>query len=121
MQVKSKNRPSWSEKEPNKTISVFLAIDEKPAVQVDSMVWGRPEMTFVKDAGSDDFDFVSFVPDDNGAPFSDIKKKKKSLSLINDGAEGEWVYTLTVRWNGVDYNSVEPRKPPGGDRPVIRN
>ena len=123
MPVNPRKRLIWSKEQPKKTINVFLAKNEKPAVQVDSMVWGRKNMIFERDPASEKFEFVSFVPDDNGAPFSKIKtdRKKECLSLENAGDPGEWVYTLTVRRDGVDYNSVEPRKPPGGDRPVIRN
>lgn len=120
MQASSKNTGKLAKKKSGRTVTVYLAKGPKPEVQVDSVIWGRPTIKFVKDVDSEDFDFVSLVFSDPGAPFAKPVRKKAEISVANRGGQGEWHYTIKVEAGGKTYDTSE-KGGPGGDRPVIRN
>jgi hypothetical protein len=105
-----------------KEVGVYLDTGSRPAVQVDSVIWGRPRMKFVKDDDGEDFEFKSLSFTKADAPFGTpvINGKKDTVSVTNQLVAGEWHYTIEVTSGGTTYDTDEGG-PPTGDRPVIRN
>lgn len=115
------NKPPKSEKK----ISVFLDKAGEPKVKIDSMVWGRANMTWVRDPESEDFEFVSMTFLKNPNPLGEPDVHKKKITLLRPDmnapqARGEWSYIITVQAGGTQFTSIETDEPEG-DRPVIRN
>lgn len=115
------NKPPKIEKE----VTVLLDRDASPKVKVDSMVWGRASMSWVRDRESEDFDFISmeFIKNPNPLGEPDVHKKKISLSrpdMNAPQAKGNWSYIITVQ-AGDELFTTQETDSPEGDKPVIRN
>ncbi len=108
-----------------KKIDVLLNAGGRPAVKVDSMVWGKSKLVWVPDPESADFVFKDLTFDRNPNPFGKPDIKNKKITVANpefdtkDG-KGEWVYTIEVEAGGNTYSTREGGGP-GDDKPVIRN
>jgi len=115
------NKPPKSEKK----IPVFLDRAGDPKVKIDSMVWGRANMTWVRDPESEEFDFLSmtFLKNPNPLGKPNVHKQKISLSrpdMNAPQAHGEWSYIITVQAGDDQFTTIETDEPEG-DKPVIRN
>ena len=105
-----------------KIIYVSLDIEGKPAVRVDPIILGKKIMKWRRESGSVGFKFNSIS--DLPADFEVKKVSNKKINVINKAGEGDFEYTISVKFNGVIHTTtVQPEVgPPGpGDKPVIRN
>lgn len=109
----------------DKKIDVLLNVGGKPAVKVDSMVWGKSKMVWVPDPDSANFIFKGLKFDKTPNPFGTPEIKNKKITIANPNfdkqeAKGQWVYTIEVEAGGKPYTTKEGGGP-GDDKPVIRN
>jgi len=112
-----------------KRIRVLLNKGGNPEVVVDSMVWAKPRMRWVRDKDSEPFKFVDFkfiVPPDPAATFDSANVKNKRIKLkcknINNTIPiTDWIYKITVVDDEGVLHTTDEVDPPGGDKPVIRN
>ena len=106
----------------NKKIDVSLNLAKNPKVQIDPIVLGKSTITWEKESGSPDFDFMGINFNPAGA-LSSKNVNANKISVNNDlSILGDHAYIIYVRDElGDIYDSTYDDSPPTGDKPVIRN